>query len=133
MGSPTGATALVASGAVVVPGGITMGAVWTLRTGRPFTASAGVDLDGNRNNDYVPGTKKGDGNRMDMDEFLGLVNAFRATRSLAPIPESQIDSDKYNRMDVRVSKAFQLGAAAARGDRPGVQPVRHRSISAASA
>jgi hypothetical protein len=46
---------------------------------------------------------------VDMGEFLGLVNAFRATRNLAPIPESQIDSDNYNRMDVRASKAFQLG------------------------
>lgn len=100
---------LVASGAMVVPWDITLGAVWTVRTSRPFTASAGVDLDGNRNNDYVPGTKKGDGNRMDMGQFLGLVNAFRATRNLAAIPESQIGSDKYNRMDVRVSKAFQFG------------------------
>ena len=49
-----------------------------IRTSRPFFASAGVDLDGNRTNDYVPGTRKGDGNRMPMDEFLGFVNAFRA-------------------------------------------------------
>ena len=87
---------------MVLPLDITLGGVWTLRSGRPFTASAGVDLDGNRNNDYVPGTKKGDGNRMDMDEFLGLVNTFRATRNLAPIPESQIDSDNYQRFDLRV-------------------------------
>jgi hypothetical protein len=99
---------LVASGAVLAPGGITVGGVWTLRSGRPFTASAGVDLDGNRNNDYVAGTKKGDGSRMPMDEFLGLVNAFRATRNLAPIAESQIESDKYNRMDLRVSKSFSF-------------------------
>src|SRR5688572_9106184 len=46
---------------------------------------------------------------MAIDEFLGFVNAFRATRNLAPIPESQIDSDRYNRMDIRVSKAFQVG------------------------
>jgi hypothetical protein len=100
---------LVASGAFLAPGDITIGAVWTMRTERPFTASAGVDLDGNRTNDYVPGTKKGDGNRMDMGEFLGLVNAHRATRNLRPIEASQIDSDKYNRMDLRVSKAFQFG------------------------
>jgi len=100
---------LVASGAMVVPWDITLGMVWTLRTARPFTASAGVDLDGNRNNDYVPGTKKGDGGRMDMSEFLGLVNAFRATRNMAAIQESQIHSDQYKRMDLRVSKAFRLG------------------------
>jgi len=100
---------LVASGAVVLPFDVTFGGVWTIRSGRPFTASAGVDLDGNRNNDYVPGTKKGDGGRMDMAEFLGLVNTFRAGRGLAAIPESQIESDKYQRFDVRVSKAVQLG------------------------
>ena len=103
-----------------------VGRVWTLRTGRPFTASAGVDLDGNRNNDYVPGTKKGDGNRMDMGEFLGLVNAFRATpQSRRRFAESQIDSDKYKRIDLRVSKAVQLRRQPRRADRPGVQPVRH--------
>jgi hypothetical protein len=100
---------VVASGALVLPWQITAGGVWTYRTDRPFTASAGVDLDGNRNNDYVPGTKKGDGNRMKMDEFLGFVNAFRASRNLAAIPESQIQSDKYQRFDIRVSKAIQLG------------------------
>ncbi|HEY6361837.1 MAG TPA: TonB-dependent receptor [Vicinamibacterales bacterium] len=99
---------LVASGATLIPGDVTIGAVWTLRSSRPFTATTSVDLDGNRNNDYVPGTKKGDGNRMPMDQFLGLVNAFRATRNLGPVSESQIQSDQYNRMDLRVSKAFQL-------------------------
>ena len=44
-----------------------------------------------------------------MNEFLGLVNAFRATRNLGPISESQIQSDDYNRMDVRVSKGFPIG------------------------
>jgi hypothetical protein len=101
--------ALVASGAVVIPWDITLGGVWTFRTARPFTASAGADLDGNRNNDYVPGTKKGDGNRMDMTEFMRLVNAYRATRSLGALSASQIESDDYQRMDVRVSKAFPVG------------------------
>jgi hypothetical protein len=100
---------LVASGAMVLPFDITLGGVYAIRSDRPFTASAGVDLDGNRNNDYVPGTKKGDGNRMDTDQFLGLINSFRATRNLAPIPESQMESDNYQRFDVRVSKAVQLG------------------------
>ena len=104
--------ALVASGAVIVPGDVTVGAVWTVRSDRPFRALAGRDLnrDG-ANTDYVPGTRKGDGNRMDTDEFVGLVNAWRAQNSLAPIPASQIDSDDFNRFDVRVSKAFSFGDA----------------------
>ena len=100
---------VVGSGAVRLPADVTLGAVWTFRTSRPFTAGAGVDLDGNRNLDYVPGTKKGDGNRMDLTEFMGLVNTFRATRGLAALPESQIENDSYQRVDLRISKSFVVG------------------------
>ncbi len=100
---------LVASGAMLVPGDVTIGAVWTLRSGRAFTATTSVDLDGNRTNDYVPGTKKGDGNRMPMDEFLGLVNAFRATRNLAPVSESQIQSDSTTGWTCASARHSQLG------------------------
>ena len=102
--------ALVASGAVIVPGDITLGAVWTIRSDRPFRATAGRDLnrDG-ANTDYVPGTKKGDGNRMDADEFVDLVNAWRAQNGLGAISAGQIDSDDFNRLDVRLSKSFSVG------------------------
>lgn len=102
--------ALVASGAVLLPGDVTLGAVWTLRTNRPFSARAGRDLnrDG-ANTDYVPGTRKGDGNRMEEGQFIGLINERRAQNGLAPLSASQIDSDDFNRFDVRVSKSFALG------------------------
>jgi hypothetical protein len=41
--------------------------------------------------------------------MLEAVNAWRATRGLAPIPESQIDKNSYNRMDIRASKTIPLG------------------------
>ncbi len=97
----------VASCAYLLPGDVTLGMVWTLRSTAPFSARAGVDLNADgANTDYVPGTHKGQGNR-DLD--IGLVNAWRATRGLGPIDPAQIDKNDYNRVDARVSKAFAIG------------------------
>jgi carboxypeptidase family protein len=99
---------LVASGAVLLPGDVTLGAVWTLRSTMPFSAVAGRDLNGDGSiTDYVPGTTRAQGNR-DLD--LSLVNAWRGSIGLAPIAASQIDSNRYNSLDVRANKAFSLGA-----------------------
>jgi Carboxypeptidase regulatory-like domain/TonB dependent receptor-like, beta-barrel len=96
----------VASGAYLLPGEVTLGMVWTLRTTAPFSARAGVDLNADgANTDYVPGTHKGQGNR-DLD--IGLVNAWRASRGFGPIDPAQISKNDYNRVDARVSKAFTL-------------------------
>jgi hypothetical protein len=98
--------AFVGSGAYLLPGDVTLGMVWTLRSTAPFSARAGVDLNGDGSNtDYVPGTHKGQGNR-DLD--LGLVNAWRASRGFGPINPAQISKNDYNRIDVRVSKSFSL-------------------------
>jgi carboxypeptidase family protein/TonB-dependent receptor-like protein len=98
---------LVASGAYQLPADVVLGMVWTLRSTAPFSARAGVDLNGDGAiTDYVPGTHKGQGNR-DLD--MGLVNAWRATRGLGPLDASQFSKNDYNRVDARVSKAFTLG------------------------
>jgi hypothetical protein len=100
---------LVASGAVMLPWDITVGTIWTLRSTMPFSALAGADLNGDAvADDYVPGTTRAMGNR-DNTAMLTAVNAYRAARGLAAIPESQIDNNKYNALDVRVSKAIHLG------------------------
>lgn len=100
---------IVVSGSVLLPFNINFGAVWTLRSTMPFSALAGTDLNGDGAvTDYVPGTQNDQGNRGDAN-FLTLVNAYRATRGLAPIAESQIDSNRYNRMDIRVGRAIPLG------------------------
>lgn len=99
--------AVVASGSVLLPFDVTLGAVWTLRTELPWTATAGIDRNGDTfNTDLVPGTSRNDGSR-DLD--LGLVNAWRAANARAAISEDQIESSRINILDVRVSKSLPLG------------------------
>ena len=101
---------LVASGAVQLPWDITLGAVWNYRSSRPFSARAGVDLNQDGAvTDYVPGTTKSAFNRGDNTESLALVNAWRATTGRAPIAESQLMTDEFQRFDLRVSKSLTLG------------------------
>jgi outer membrane receptor protein involved in Fe transport len=97
----------VGSGSVLLPWDVTLGAVWTVRSTMPFSAIAGVDLNGDGMvTDYVPGTTRNQGNRnLDMD----LVNAWRATRGLGPIDPKQIDKNTYNRIDLRGSRSIDLG------------------------
>jgi carboxypeptidase family protein len=110
---------LVASGSFLLPVGVTLGAVWSLRSTMPFSAVAGRDLNGDGNiTDYVPGTTRAIGNR-DTTTMLAAVNAYRASLAAGacgtpgqlcgPISASQIDSNRYNDVDVRVSKAFVVG------------------------
>ncbi len=87
--------------------GLTLGAIWSLRSSLPFTALAGTDLNNDGAlTDYVPGTSK---QVWDGDNSLNIVNAWRATKSLAPIPLSQIQTNKYDQLDLRISKEFALG------------------------
>jgi hypothetical protein len=101
---------LVASGAVQLPWDVTLGAVWNYRSSRPFSARAGLDLNQDGAvTDYVPGTTKSVFNRGNDTEMLALVNAWRATQGRAPIPESQLMTDEFQRLDLRVSKTLPLG------------------------
>jgi len=98
----------VGSGSILVPLDIQVGAVWTLRSKMPFSALSGRDLDSDgATNDFVPGTSNNQGNR-NLD--VNLVNAWRAVNGLGAISESQFDSNRFNSLDLRVSKAFQAGA-----------------------
>ena len=102
--------ALVASGAVQLPYDVVLGAVWSYRSSRPFSARAGIDL--NRNGavtDYVAGTTRNVFNRGDNDQQLALVNAWRAQNGRAPIAASQLMTDEFNRFDIRVNKQISLG------------------------
>ena len=103
--------ALVSSGSVLLPWDLTLGVVWNIRSTMPFSALAGADLNGDGVvDDYVPGTTRAIGNR-DNAAMLAAVNAYRATRNLAAIPESQIDANDYNSFDMRISKSIPLGGA----------------------
>ncbi len=97
--------ALVASGTALLPWDMTLGAVWTLRSSAPFSAySAVVNPYGQRL--YVPGTSRNQGNR---DLNLATVNQYRAENGFGPISESQIESDRFSSIDVRLSKAIMFG------------------------
>jgi carboxypeptidase family protein len=101
---------LVASGAYLLPGGVQVGAVWTLRSSMPYNAVAGVDLNGDGVvQDFVPGTTRAMGNR-DNATVLTAVNAWRTSRGLLPIAASQIDGNGYNAVDMRLNKSFTLSA-----------------------
>ena len=99
--------AFVASGALLLPARMTLGAVWSYRSSAPFSALAGRDLnrDGS-NTDYVPGTTRNQGNR-DLD--LSLVNAWRSANGFGPVAADQIDSNRFSRLDLRLSKALSIG------------------------
>ena len=93
---------LVASGSVLLPAKITIGAIWQLRSALPFSAlTSTTDIDGNRQ--YVPGTSRNQGQR---NLNLATVNAYRAGLGLPALTSANIDSSKFNSFDIRASRAF---------------------------
>jgi hypothetical protein len=101
--------ALVTSGSVLLPYDINLGAVFTARSTMPFSAIAGADLNGDANiTDYVSGTTRNQFNRSSQSAALAALNAYRATRNLAPIPESQINTNEFYGLDVRASKSVRI-------------------------
>jgi hypothetical protein len=103
--------ALVASGSFVLPHDVVLGAIFGARSTMPFSAIAGVDLNGDANiTDYVPGTTRNVFNRGNDAEMIALVNAYRATADLAALPGSQINTNEYYGLDVRASKSVRISA-----------------------
>ena len=91
---------LVAAGSVQLPWGLTLGAIWTVRSSLPFSAfSTVVNADGTTQ--YAPGTSRNQGNR---NLSLAAVNAYRATRGLSAV--SSINTNPYNSFDVHLAKYF---------------------------
>jgi hypothetical protein len=81
-----------------------LGAIWTVRSSLPFSSFVSTtDADGVRA--YLPGTSRNQGNR---NLSLDAVNTYRATLGLSPLTSSNIDSSRYNGVDVRLSRAFAL-------------------------
>ncbi|MBI4887761.1 MAG: hypothetical protein HY824_11760, partial [Acidobacteria bacterium] len=105
--------ALVASGSVLLPYDVVLGAVFTARSTMPFSAIAGVDLNGDANiTDYVPGLTRNVFNRGNDTEMMAKVNAYRATAGLGPLPASQIDTNEYYGVDLRGTKSVRVGGGA---------------------
>lgn len=98
---------LVASGSVLLPFDVTVGAVLTYRTALPFSATAGTDVNHDGfTSDFVPGTRRNQGAR---GLNLDAVNAWRAQFGLAPVSEDDIDSTRFSSVDVRASKTIAVG------------------------
>jgi hypothetical protein len=99
--------AIVASGSVLLPWDITLGALYTYRSELPWSATAGRDLNGDTfNTDLVPGTTRNAGAR---NLNLAAVNSYRQANGLGPIAAADIDSSRISIMDMRVSKALRFG------------------------
>jgi hypothetical protein len=103
---------VVASGSVLLPWDVTLGAVWTYRSQLPWSATAGADLNGDTfQSDLVPGTTRNSGSR---NLNLNAVNDYRAALPalrLAPVRESDIESSRINIVDLRLSKRLRLTRA----------------------
>jgi hypothetical protein len=93
---------LVVSGSINLPWKLTFGAIWYLRSALPFSALTAItDIDGNRQ--YIPGTSRNQGER---NLNMAAVNAYRATLGLAPV--TGIDSSRYDDLDTKISRKFQI-------------------------
>jgi hypothetical protein len=102
--------ALVASGSVQLPGTVMLATVFTYRSTMPFSAVAGIDINGDSAvTDYVPGTTRNIFNRGSNDAAMAAVNAWRATNRLAPLSASQLNTNEYYDLDLRASKQLSLG------------------------
>jgi hypothetical protein len=95
-----------------LPWDFQLSGVFRIISGGPLGVSAGVDLDGDLNtqNDRPEGLPPTVG-RGDVDEQLALINAFRATRGQAPVALELLEPDPIVNLDLRLTKAFRLGAS----------------------
>src|SRR5438132_10919734 len=85
--------ALVVSDAFQLPGDVVIGTIYNFRTTSPFSARAGVDINGDGvNTDYVPGTTKSMGDRNN-EAMMAAVNDYRAPLGLAALPVSRIEKN----------------------------------------
>jgi hypothetical protein len=98
--------ALVASGSVMLPWNIALGAIYNLRSQLPWNPTAGKDLNKDGfNTDLVPGTTRDSGSR---NLNLAAVNAWRLSNGLGAVDPNLIDSSRINQADARLSKTITL-------------------------
>jgi len=99
---------LVASGSFMLPGDVVVGGVFSYRSTMPFSATAGIDINGDGNNtDYVPGTARNAFNRGNDAAALAAVNAYRAANGLAAISPT-LSTNEFYSLDLRGSKSISL-------------------------
>ena len=101
---------LAVSGAVHLPWDMQASGIVRWLSGSPFTVQAGVDLDGDgqTQSDRPAGLPPTVG-MGDVAAQLTVINAFRASRNLAPITAALLDLDQYLSVDLRLTKQVRLG------------------------
>ena len=89
-----------------------MSAIVSLRSGNPWEINAGVDLDGytaDRTERPSGLVKNAGGTKSETN--LSIINAFRASRKLAPITMDQLAQGSGDRLlDLRLTKSIRLGS-----------------------
>jgi len=98
---------LVASGSTNLPWQFNLGIIWQIRSSLPFSALSTAQVDSVTQ--YVPGLARNMGNRNNA-AVLAAVNAYRASlpTPLAPLPDGQIDSSRFNSFDIVVSRPIYV-------------------------
>ena len=99
---------LTVAGTVGLPWSIQASGILKLISGSPTKVQAGIDLDGDASPigdlpDGIPITV----GRERVDESLAAINAFRASRGLAPIDRSLLALDPYRALDLRLTKSLR--------------------------
>jgi hypothetical protein len=101
---------LTIAGTLAMPWDVELSGVARLISGSPIKVQAGFDLDADTiiTGDLPPGIPITVG-RERVAETLTAVNALRASRNLPAINDSLLNLDPYRSVDVRVTKAVQMG------------------------
>jgi hypothetical protein len=100
---------LTVSGSTHLPWDLQVSGIVRWLSGSPFTVQTGTDLDGDgqTQSDRPVGLPITVG-MGDVDSQLAIINAFRASRSLAPITRDQLNLDQYLSVDARLTKQIRL-------------------------
>jgi hypothetical protein len=102
---------LSVSAIVPLPWQIQLATIVSLRSGNPWDITAGVDLDRDGNNQDRPAGLMKNSGGLESDSNLGIINAFRQSRNLAPITMEQLARTSRDRVvDLRATKQFSAGA-----------------------
>jgi hypothetical protein len=100
---------LTVSGSTHLPADFQVSGIVRWLSGSPFTVQAGVDLDGDGQTQSdrpvgLPITVGMD----DVTSQLAIINAFRASRNLAPISADLLNLDAYVSVDARLTRQFRV-------------------------
>ena len=92
-----------------VPFGIQVSAIVSLRNGNPWDITTGIDLDGDGNRQDRPAGLVKNAGGWASDANLAIINAFRASRALAPITMAQLTLGSGDKLvDLRATKQFTV-------------------------